>query len=151
MEATLETLVNLELHCEQPTKSHGRPCGHKSSFHRIASASATEACAAGQSLELVAAPRSGLARDSTLPCFTMQSGGPAPGGVMTKFQPATQRTDAIIRPSCPNCGTRMMLSRIEPDSPGYVKHTFECSNCNHEISEIANSTELRWCLRYNVD
>jgi hypothetical protein len=56
---------------------------------------------------------------------------------MTKFQPATQRTHAIIRPPCPNCGTRMMLSRIEPDSPGYEKRTFECSNCHHEVSEIA--------------
>jgi len=56
---------------------------------------------------------------------------------MTKFQPATSRTDAITRPGCPKCGTRMMLSRIEPESPGYEKHTFECPVCDHKESEIA--------------
>jgi hypothetical protein len=31
---------------------------------------------------------------------------------------------------------RMMLSRIEPDSPGREKHTFECPGCDKEFSEV---------------
>ncbi len=57
---------------------------------------------------------------------------------MTKFVPATQHTDAILRPPCPKCGApRMMLSRIEPDSPGKERRTFECPSCGNEMTEIA--------------
>lgn len=56
---------------------------------------------------------------------------------MTKYQPATPQTDALRRPECPKCGQRMMLSRIEPDSPGYERRTFECARCGNELSEIA--------------
>lgn len=56
---------------------------------------------------------------------------------MTKYQPATPRTDALRRPDCPKCGQRMMLCRIEPDAPGKEKRTFECARCGNELSEIA--------------
>jgi DNA-directed RNA polymerase subunit RPC12/RpoP len=40
------------------------------------------------------------------------------------------------RPSCPRCGTRMMLARIEADKPDYDKRTFECPECQHSESLI---------------
>jgi hypothetical protein len=55
---------------------------------------------------------------------------------MTIFQPASSYSDAIIRPPCPHCRTRMMLVRIEPDRPDHDKRSFECSTCGHEHSEI---------------
>lgn len=48
---------------------------------------------------------------------------------MTTYQPATPHSDAIERPICPRCGTKMRLFAIEPDKPGYELHTFECSKC----------------------
>jgi len=55
---------------------------------------------------------------------------------MTIYQPATPETDAIMRPACPRCGTSMMLARIEPDSPGHDRRTFECPNCDHERTVV---------------
>jgi hypothetical protein len=55
---------------------------------------------------------------------------------MTLYKPATAYTNAIVRPLCSKCGAKMMLSRIEPDSPGREKRTFECAACNNEVSEI---------------
>ena len=57
---------------------------------------------------------------------------------MTKFQPATPYSDAVKRPDCPRCGTRMMLSRIAPvrDKPDHCKHTFECAKCGNEVIEV---------------
>jgi predicted RNA-binding Zn-ribbon protein involved in translation (DUF1610 family) len=34
-------------------------------------------------------------------------------------------------PTCPNCGTRMWLARIEPDKPDHDLRTFECPQCDH--------------------
>jgi predicted RNA-binding Zn-ribbon protein involved in translation (DUF1610 family) len=55
---------------------------------------------------------------------------------MTIYQPATTYSAAIIRPSCPRCGTRMMLARIEPAQPEHDKRTFECPKCGNEHSEV---------------
>ena len=55
---------------------------------------------------------------------------------MTLYKPATAYSDTILRPLCAKCGMRMMLSRIEPDSPGREKHTFECPGCDKEFSEV---------------
>ena len=33
-------------------------------------------------------------------------------------------------PECPKCGSPMWLARIEPDSPGNDKRTFECPVCD---------------------
>jgi hypothetical protein len=55
---------------------------------------------------------------------------------MTLYKPATAYTDSIKRPLCRKCGAKMMLARIEPDSPGRERHTFECPACDSEFSEI---------------
>jgi transposase-like protein len=55
---------------------------------------------------------------------------------MTFYQPATPETDAIVRPACPRCGARMMLARIEPDSPGHERRTFECPSCEREEATV---------------
>ena len=55
---------------------------------------------------------------------------------MTIYQPSTSYSVSIKRPSCPKCGTQMLLSRIEPDAPDHDKRTFKCSACSHELSEI---------------
>ena len=56
---------------------------------------------------------------------------------MTIFQPSTDYSNAIARPICSKCGATMMLSRIEPDSPGHDMRTFECTvSCGHSRTEI---------------
>ena len=42
----------------------------------------------------------------------------------------------IASPSCPKCGTRMVLLLIFPDRPGYDRRTYECPRCEHEVTEI---------------
>ncbi len=44
--------------------------------------------------------------------------------------------DLIAAPSCPRCGTRMLLVRILPARPGYDQRSYECPRCEHEITEI---------------
>jgi hypothetical protein len=57
---------------------------------------------------------------------------------MTKYQPATAATDAIIRPPCSKCATNTHLVGIESDKPGYDLHTFECPECGQfETSVVA--------------
>jgi hypothetical protein len=41
----------------------------------------------------------------------------------------------IACPSCPKCGTRTMLVRIFPDSPGHDQRTYECP-LRDEVTEI---------------
>lgn len=36
----------------------------------------------------------------------------------------------IERPDCPKCRAEMMLSRIEPSTPGVDQRTFDCK-CGH--------------------
>ncbi len=40
------------------------------------------------------------------------------------------------RPSSPTCGKRMMLTRIEPETPGIEKHNFECGKCRHQETKL---------------
>ena len=40
------------------------------------------------------------------------------------------------RPTCPVCGTRMWLARIEPDIPDHDKRTLECPECDYAIIEV---------------
>jgi len=43
------------------------------------------------------------------------------------------------RPECSRCGTRMMLSRIEPypvEAPRYERRSFECHACGHSESYV---------------
>ncbi len=56
---------------------------------------------------------------------------------MTGFQPATTYSDSIVRPPCPKCGNKMLLSLIAPtDKPDHDKRTFECPGCRHEESIV---------------
>jgi ssDNA-binding Zn-finger/Zn-ribbon topoisomerase 1 len=58
---------------------------------------------------------------------------------MTTYQPATPHSDAIERQYCPKCGTPMRLFGIEPDSPGYELHSFECPKCRRIETKIGKS------------
>lgn len=49
------------------------------------------------------------------------------------FEPARL---VLSQPTCPRCGARMWLARIEPDEPGYDKRTFECPPCEETVCEI---------------
>ena len=42
----------------------------------------------------------------------------------------------IACPSCPKCGTRMVLIRIFPDRTGHDQRTYEYLRCKHEVTEI---------------
>jgi hypothetical protein len=57
---------------------------------------------------------------------------------MQHFIPSDSYFAAIPRPSCPECGTRMMLSRISLvlNKPDHDERSFECSNCGNEHTEI---------------
>ena len=50
------------------------------------------------------------------------------------YTPTATSVATIVRPVCAECGFQMMLSRIEPDRPGYEIHTFECTKCWHQES-----------------
>jgi hypothetical protein len=54
---------------------------------------------------------------------------------MPEFSPTHASTHAIIPPSCPKCGTIMMLAPITPDGAGN-RRTFECPSCDHSDSEV---------------
>src|SRR5262249_15289229 len=59
------------------------------------------------------------------------------GGMRAIFAPATAQSDAIVRPSCSQCGTTTVLVGIEPEPErhGYDLHTFQCPKCqNFELA-----------------
>ena len=41
----------------------------------------------------------------------------------------------IACPSCPKCGTRMMLTYIVPDQEVCERRIYECPRCEHEVTE----------------
>jgi hypothetical protein len=43
--------------------------------------------------------------------------------------------NVIACPKCPKCGLGMTLVLILPDEPGRDRRVYECSRCEHEISE----------------
>jgi DNA-directed RNA polymerase subunit RPC12/RpoP len=52
----------------------------------------------------------------------------------------TDKPPAVfVRPACPTCGSRMLLVRIFPDRPGQDQHTYACSRCADEITEIVRA------------
>jgi ribosomal protein S27E len=57
---------------------------------------------------------------------------------MTLLQPTAAHSNAMIRLPCPKCGTTMMLTRIEPDTPGHDRRTFECPQCENSETVFAN-------------
>ena len=62
------------------------------------------------------------------------------------FAPATPRSDAIVRPSCFECGAATLLVGIEPDRPGYEVHTFQCPKCGNFETAIGKAAEMEGCL-----
>ena len=58
---------------------------------------------------------------------------------MTAYQPATPRSDSIIRPACAKCGTKTRLFGIEAERPGYELWSFECPKCQHIQTEIGKA------------
>ena len=58
---------------------------------------------------------------------------------MTIYQPATAHSDAIVRPFCAKCKTRMRLFGVEAESFGYEVQSFECPNCHHIEARIGKS------------
>jgi hypothetical protein len=46
----------------------------------------------------------------------------------TRSMPQPMATEKHV---CPECSGQMTLTRIEPDSPGIDRRTFECGNCRH--------------------
>jgi hypothetical protein len=55
---------------------------------------------------------------------------------MTRYSPATAYSASITRPPCAECGTAMMLARIEPDVADHDLRTFECPKCEHSQSLV---------------
>jgi DNA-directed RNA polymerase subunit RPC12/RpoP len=49
--------------------------------------------------------------------------------VSPEFSPSTPGAGERI--DCPKCGTKMLLTRIEPDKADHDKRTFECPKCQH--------------------
>jgi hypothetical protein len=58
---------------------------------------------------------------------------------MTRFQPATPASNAIIRPNSAKCGNRMLLAGMVSDMPGHDRCTFECPVCEHVEMMIVTS------------
>ena len=58
---------------------------------------------------------------------------------MTRYQPATAHSNAIVRPKCSECGTATLLIGIEPECPGYELHTFQCPACEQYETEIGKA------------
>jgi ribosomal protein S27AE len=55
---------------------------------------------------------------------------------MTRLQPATMESKAIVRHPCPKCGTGMLLARIGPTQQRHDLRRFECSECEHSESRV---------------
>jgi predicted RNA-binding Zn-ribbon protein involved in translation (DUF1610 family) len=48
---------------------------------------------------------------------------------MTNVQPATTKSNAIVRDPCPKCGAAMLIVGIAPGQPRHHLRTFECPKC----------------------
>jgi hypothetical protein len=59
--------------------------------------------------------------------------------MITAFAPVTPHSDAIVRPSCSECGAATLLVGIEPERPGYELHTFECPTCRNFETAIGKA------------
>ena len=54
---------------------------------------------------------------------------------MTLFQKTPPDSEPIKRPTCPNCGSSMWITRISSDGPDVDMRAWECPVC--DISERA--------------
>ena len=55
---------------------------------------------------------------------------------MTKYQPATDASNGLVRPTCTKCGMKTDLVGIESGKPGYDLNTFECRRCGHHETSV---------------
>jgi len=55
---------------------------------------------------------------------------------MRQSQSLNSKSELVANPICPKCSVHMMLTRVDPDEPGYDKRTFECQVCNREQSIV---------------
>jgi ssDNA-binding Zn-finger/Zn-ribbon topoisomerase 1 len=55
---------------------------------------------------------------------------------MTGAQPAAMESHVIVRDPCPECGTAMLLERIERDQSGHDLRTFECPQCKQSKRDL---------------
>ena len=62
-------------------------------------------------------------------------------GMRAIVTPATEHSDAIVRPTCCECVTATVLVGIEaePERPGYDLHTFQCPNCERFETAVGNA------------
>jgi len=58
---------------------------------------------------------------------------------MTKYQPATAASNALVRPRCTKCSTPALLIGIELEKPGYDLNTFECPSCGQMETSITKA------------
>jgi len=65
-------------------------------------------------------------------------------GMRAIFAPATPHSDAIMRPSCSECGAATVLVGIEPDRPGYELHTFQCPRCENFELAVGKAAQTEW-------
>jgi hypothetical protein len=56
--------------------------------------------------------------------------------VMSQFASFDWAALVLSQPTCPQCGEKMWLARIEPDEPGHDKRIFECAGCEKVVSEV---------------
>ena len=56
----------------------------------------------------------------------------------TSSELTNRTTQAIDRRPCSKCDAYMLITRIEPDTPGHRLLTFECSKCGYE--EVLRAT-----------
>ena len=52
----------------------------------------------------------------------------------------------IACPSCPKCGTRMMLTYVVPERKVYERRIYECPRCEHEVTETIRYMEASYSL-----
>ena len=56
---------------------------------------------------------------------------------MTIYEFTPQAPKIIPGPACTKCGISMHIIRIEPETPGFDRRTFECAMCHDVISVVA--------------
>jgi len=62
---------------------------------------------------------------------------PEPGQRQDRFVPETPLSfNGNIQGRCPDCGTPLRLSLIEPERPDHDKRTFECTECEHSETAV---------------
>ena len=66
--------------------------------------------------------------------------------MLPAYAPSISR--AIERPLCPKCATQMHIARIDPDQPGFERHTFECPACQYSENTVGGRGLTTMTTRY---